>query len=205
MDPGGQGGRKGDPNRVHAFLAYLSFNEQLDDTLDGLGGTDPLGSFRRVPRGGRSVHPVSPRDASFGMGAPWDGRSANPMDSGSGYRGSGERGQRSHGWSLERTHPYNRQWVGSRGSEPRVMGAQRGPPGADLSVGPRVGSRHGNLEGRDGALQDGRGPSMAFGRGGAAVGLGSAAGPGAEGPTSNTPSHAGAVGVGRGSVGPRGK
>ena len=25
-----------------------------------------------------------------------------------------------------------------------MMGAQRGPPGADLSGGPRVGSRHGN-------------------------------------------------------------
>ena len=79
MDPGGQGGREGGPNRVHAFLAYLSFNRQLDDALDGLGGADPLGSFQGVPRGGRSVHPVSPRDASFGMGVSWGGRSANPM------------------------------------------------------------------------------------------------------------------------------
>ena len=46
MDPGGQGGREGGPNRVHAFLAYLSFNRQLDDALDGLGGADPLGSFQ---------------------------------------------------------------------------------------------------------------------------------------------------------------
>ena len=52
--------------------------------------------FRRVPRGGRSVHPVSPKDASFGMGASWDGRSSNSMDSGIGYWGSGERGQQSH-------------------------------------------------------------------------------------------------------------
>ena len=58
---------------------------------------------------------------------------------------SGERGQQFHGWSRERTHPYNRLWVGPRGSGSRVMGAQRGPPGADLSGGPRVGSRHGNL------------------------------------------------------------
>ena len=77
---------------------------------------------------------MSPRDASFGMGASFDGRPANPMDSGSGYRGSGERGQQFH----------NRQWVGPSGSGSRVMGAQRGPPGADLSGGPRVGSRHGN-------------------------------------------------------------
>ena len=33
------------------------------------------------------------------------------------------------------------------------MGSQRGPPGADLSGGPRVGPRHGNWEGRDDALQ----------------------------------------------------
>ena len=39
------------------------------------------------------------------------------------------------------------------------MGAQRGPP--DLSGGPRVGPRHENWEGRDGALQGGRGPSKA--------------------------------------------
>ena len=84
------------------------------------------------------------------------------------------------------------------------MGAQRGPPGADLSGGPRVGSRQGNWEGRDGALQCGRGPSTALGRGGAAAGSGSAGGPGAVGPTSNTPSYAGAVVVGRGSVGPWG-
>ena len=82
MDPGGQGGREGGPNRVHAFLANLSFNRQLDDALDGFGGADPLGSFQGVPRGGRSVHPVSPRDASFGMGVSWGGRSANPMDVG---------------------------------------------------------------------------------------------------------------------------
>ena len=106
MGPGGQRGREGDPNRVHAFLAYLSFNRQLDDDLDGLGGAEPLGSFQGVPRGGRSVHPVSPRDASFGMGASWGGRSANPMYAGSGYRGSDERGQQPHGWSRERTHPY---------------------------------------------------------------------------------------------------
>ena len=54
------------------------------------------------------------------------------------------------------------------------MGAQRGPPGADLSYGPRVSPRHGNWEGRDGALQGGRGPSTALGRGGAAAGSGSA-------------------------------
>ena len=160
--------------------------------------------FRRVARGGRSVHPVSPMDASFGMGALWSGSSANPMDAGSGYRESGERGQQSHGWSRERTHPYKRQWVGPRGPGSRVMGAQRGPPGTDLSGGPRVGSRHGNWKGWDGGLQGCRGPSTALGRGGAAAGSGSAGGPGAVGPTSNTPSYAGAVVVGRGSVGPRG-
>ena len=98
--------------------------------------------FQRVPRGGRAVHPVSPRDASFGMGASWDGYPANPMDSGSGYQGSGERGQQFHGWSRELTHPYNELWVGPRGSGSRVMGAPRGPPGTDLSGGPRAGSRH---------------------------------------------------------------
>ena len=95
--------------------------------------------FQSVPRGGHAVHPVSPRDASFGMGASWDGY---PMDSGSGYRGSGERGQQSHGWSRELTHPYNELWVGPRGWGSRVMGAPRGPPGTDLSGGPRAGSRH---------------------------------------------------------------
>ena len=85
--------------------------------------------------------------------------------------------------SGERTHPYNRQWVGPRGLGSRVMGAQRGPPGADLSGGPRVGLRHGNWEGRDGALQGGRGPSTALGRGGAAACSGSAEGLGAVGPT----------------------
>ena len=49
--------------------ALMSFNAQLDEALDGLGGTDPLGSFQRASRGGRSVHPVPPRDASFGRGA----------------------------------------------------------------------------------------------------------------------------------------
>ena len=98
--------------------------------------------FQRVPRGGRAVHSVSPRDASFGMGASCDGCPANPMDSGSGYRGRGERGQQFHGWSRELTHPYDELWVGPRGSGSRAMGVQRGPPGTDLSGGPRASSRH---------------------------------------------------------------
>ena len=138
MDPGGQGGRGRDPNRVHAFLAYLSFNEQMDEALGGLGGTDPLGSFQWASRGGHSVHHIPPRDASFGRGTIWGEHSASPMYE---SRGSYEWGQRSHGWSRERTHPYNRQWEGPRGSGLRVMGAQRGPPGTDLSGGPRAGSR----------------------------------------------------------------
>ena len=65
------------------------------------------------------------------------------MDSSSGYR-SGERGQQFHGGSRELTHPYKRLWVGPRGSGSRMMGAQRGQPGTDLSGGPRAGSRHGS-------------------------------------------------------------
>ena len=67
-------------------------------------------------------------------------------------------GIQSHGWSRERKHPYNRQCAGPRGSGPRAMGAQRGPPGTDLSGGPHVGPRHGNWEGRDGSCRvaDGR-------------------------------------------------
>ena len=117
-------------------------------------------------------------------------------------RGSDEWGQRSHGWSRERTHPYDRQWKGPRGSGSRVMGAQRGSHGADLPSGPRAGSRHGNWGGWDGALQGVRGPSTALGRGGAAAGLGSAGDPGAVGPTSNAPSYAGAVAVDCRSAGP---
>ena len=97
--------------------------------------------FRRVPRGGRSVHPVSPRDASFDMGLHGAGTLPTLW---SGYRGSGEWGQQSHGWSREWTHPYNRQWAGPWDSGSRVMGAQRGPSGTDLSGGPRAGSRHGS-------------------------------------------------------------
>ena len=62
------------------------------------------------------------------------------MDSGSGYRGSGEREQQFHGLSRELTHPYDELWVGPRGSGSRAMGVQRGPPGTDLSSGPRAGS-----------------------------------------------------------------
>ena len=199
MDPGGRGGRGRDPNRVRAFLAYLSFNEQMEKALGDLGGEDPLGSFQRASRGGHSVHHAPPRDdASFGRGALWGGHSASPMNE---SRGSCEWGRRSHGWSRERAHPYGRQWEGPRGS--RVMGAQRGPPGADLPGGPRAGSRRGNWGGRDGALQGVRGPSTALGRGGAAAVSGSAGDPGAVGPTSNVPSYAGAVAVDRRSAGPR--
>ena len=90
-----QGGGEGDPNRVHDFLAFLSFSQQWGTTQESLGGAD---RFQRVPRGGRAVHPVS--------------------------------------------NPYNELWVGPRGSGSRVMGASWGPPGTDLSGGPRAGSRH---------------------------------------------------------------
>ena len=40
-----QGGGEGDPNRVHDFLAFLSFSQQWGTTLESLGGADPFGSF----------------------------------------------------------------------------------------------------------------------------------------------------------------
>ena len=57
-----QGGGEGDPNRVHDFLAFLSFSQQWRTTLESLGGADPFGSFpegsagrtrcpSRVPKG----------------------------------------------------------------------------------------------------------------------------------------------------------
>ena len=54
------------------------------------------------------------------------------------------------------------------------------------------------------SVAEGRPRHWAGGGGGAAAGSGSAGGSGAVGPISSTPSYAGAVVAGRGSVGPRG-
>ena len=100
MDSGDQGGGEVDPRQVHRFLAFLSFSEHYDSTMEEIGGADPLQSFQGVRRGGLSAHPAGPGSGFRGRwgrgqqphvrqvgfhGAPQEGLHAYPVGPSSGY------------------------------------------------------------------------------------------------------------------------
>ena len=63
-----QRGREGDPNRVHDFLAFLSFSQQWGTTLEYLGGADPFGSFPKVSAGPTLCPSCVPKGCLFRNG-----------------------------------------------------------------------------------------------------------------------------------------
>ena len=75
MDSGDQGGGEVDPHQVHRFLAFLSFSEQYDSTMEEIGGGGGLtlcGHFKGS--GGAGALPI-PRAQVAGFGG--DGVGAN--------------------------------------------------------------------------------------------------------------------------------
>ena len=136
MDSGDQGGGEAEPHQVHRFLAFLSFSEQYDSTMEEIGGADPLRSFQGVRRGGRSAHLAGPgsgfrgrwgrgqqpHDRQVGFhGAPQEGHRAYPVDPSSGYHnrqggfhGTPQEGH--HAYPVDPSSGYHNRQVGFYGT-----------------------------------------------------------------------------------------
>ena len=110
MDSGDQGGGEVDPHQGHRFLAFLSFSEQYDSTMQDIGGADPLRSFQGVQRGGRSAHPAGPGSGFRGR---W-GRGQQPHDRQVGFHGTPQEGY--HAYLVGPSSWYPNRQVGFHGT-----------------------------------------------------------------------------------------
>ena len=110
MDSGDQVGGEVDPHQVHRFLAFLSFSEQYDSTMEEIGGADPLRSFQGVQRGGRSAHPAGPGSGFRGR---W-GRGQQPHDRQVGFHGTPQEGH--HAYPVGPSSGYPTRQVGFHGT-----------------------------------------------------------------------------------------